>query len=155
LQVEDVTELLNSCLTSTYFHFEDKFYQHKDTVAVGNSSPVVTAILIFMKNFEEIALDKEEHKPAKWLIYVDDTTMVWPHGPAELQQFLCRFNSLNPTTIFTAEVEGNVTLPILDILVMKRGRNLVHKIVPETYAYRTLSTIQVQTSPSREKRSHS
>jgi hypothetical protein len=29
LQVEDVVELLDICLTTTYFQFEDKFYQKK------------------------------------------------------------------------------------------------------------------------------
>jgi hypothetical protein len=35
LQVEDIKELLNICLKTTYFQFEDKFYQHKEGMAVG------------------------------------------------------------------------------------------------------------------------
>jgi hypothetical protein len=84
LQVEDVLELLDICLKFMDFQFEDKFYQQKEGMAIGNSlSPVVSNI--FMEYSEEIALDTAEYKPAKWLRYVDDTFMVWPHGPAKLQ----------------------------------------------------------------------
>jgi hypothetical protein len=64
LQVEDVMELLAICLTTTYFQFEDKLYQQKEGMEMGNSlSPVVSDI--FMEHFEEIALDTAYHKPAK------------------------------------------------------------------------------------------
>jgi hypothetical protein len=62
LQVEDMMELLDICLTVTYFQFEDKFYQHKEVTATGNSlSPVVT------EHFEEIAPDTADYKPTEWL----------------------------------------------------------------------------------------
>jgi hypothetical protein len=63
---------------------------------MGNSlSPVVSNI--FVENSEEIALDTAHHKPAKWLRYIDDTFVVWPHGPARLQKFLHHLNILRPT----------------------------------------------------------
>jgi hypothetical protein len=86
LQVEDVRELLNICLTTTYFQFEDKFYQQKKSMAMGNSLSAVVSN-IFMEHPEEIALDTADHKPAKWLRYINDTFAVWPHGQARLQQF--------------------------------------------------------------------
>jgi hypothetical protein len=67
---------------------------------MGNSlSPVVSNI--FMEHFEDIALDTAEYKPAKWLRYVDDTFVVWSHGPARLQQFFNHINSVRPTIKFT------------------------------------------------------
>jgi hypothetical protein len=69
LQVEDMMELLDICLTTTYFLFEDKFNQQKQTVAMGNS-PVVSNVL--MEHFEEMALDTAGPKSAKWLRYVND-----------------------------------------------------------------------------------
>jgi hypothetical protein len=39
LQVEDVIELLDICLTTTFFQFEDKFYQQKESMTMGNSPP--------------------------------------------------------------------------------------------------------------------
>jgi hypothetical protein len=121
LQVEDVTELWDICLTSTYFQFENKFYQQKEGMAMGNlPSPVVSNI--FMEHSEETALDTADHKPAKSLRYVDDTFVVWPHGPARSQQFL-HLNNLRTTIKFTMEIEANGTLPFLDVLIMKRGHN--------------------------------
>jgi hypothetical protein len=96
-------------------------------MAMGNSlSPVVSNI--FMEHFEEIALYTADYKPAKWLRYVDDTFMVWQHGPARLQQFLHHLNNVRPTIKFTMEVEANDTLPFLDVLVMKRDPKLTTKV---------------------------
>jgi hypothetical protein len=64
LQVEDVVELLDICLTTTYFQFDDKLYQQKEGMAMQNSlSPVVSSI--FIEHFEEIALDTADHKSIK------------------------------------------------------------------------------------------
>jgi hypothetical protein len=112
LQVEDVMELLDICLTTTYLQFEDKFCQQKEGMAMGNSlSPVLSNV--FMGHFEEIALDTANQKPAKWLRYVDETFMVWPHRPAS--RFLHHLNSIRPTIKFTMEVETNNTFPFLDV----------------------------------------
>jgi hypothetical protein len=40
------------------------------------SSPSLVASDIFMEHSEERALDTADHKPAKWLSYVDDTFVV-------------------------------------------------------------------------------
>jgi hypothetical protein len=94
-------------------------------MAMGNSlSPVVSNI--FMEYSE--ALDTAAHKPAKWLRYVHDTFVVWPHEQARLQAFLHGPNSLKPTVKFRIEVEVNNTLPFLDVMVMKIGSNLVTKV---------------------------
>jgi hypothetical protein len=122
LQFENVMELLDICLTTRYFQFENKLCQQKEGMAMGNLlSPVVSNI--FMEHFEEMALDTADYKPAKWLRYVN-TFMVWPHGTARLQQFLHHLNSIRPTIKFTMEVEAKDTLPFLDILVMNRGPKL-------------------------------
>jgi hypothetical protein len=51
-----------------------------------------------------------------------------PHGPARLQQFLHHLNSIRPTIKLTMEVESNDALPLLNILVMKRGLKLAMKV---------------------------
>jgi hypothetical protein len=81
-----------------------------------------------MENSEEIALHTADYRPAKWLRYVDDTLVVWPHGPAKLQQFPHHLSSVRPTMKFTMEVKANDTLAILNILVMKRGQKLTTKV---------------------------
>jgi hypothetical protein len=75
LEVADIMELLNSCLTTMYFQFEDKFYQQKGGMAMGNSRSLVVSN-IFMEHSEKAALDIAHHKPAKWLRYTDDTFVV-------------------------------------------------------------------------------
>jgi hypothetical protein len=122
LQAEDVMELLDICLTTTYFHFHDKFYQQKEGRTMGYSLyPVVSNI--FIEHSEEIALDTADHKPAKWFRYVDDTLVVWPHGPAKLQQFH-HLKSVRCAIKLTMEAETNTTLLFLDVLVMKLGPKL-------------------------------
>jgi hypothetical protein len=62
LQRENVMELLDICLVTTYFQFVDKFYQQKESMAMGNLlSPVVSKI--FMEHSEEIALDMADTNP--------------------------------------------------------------------------------------------
>jgi hypothetical protein len=71
----------------------------------NSQSPVISNI--FMEHFEEIALDTADHRTAKWLRYVDDTFVVWPHGLARLQQFLHHLNNVGPTIKFIMEDEAN------------------------------------------------
>jgi hypothetical protein len=78
---------------------------------------------IFMEHFEKITLGAIDYKPVKWLRYVDDTFVVWPHVQAKSQQFLHHFNSVRPTIKFTMKVEANDALLFLDVLVMKRVQN--------------------------------
>jgi hypothetical protein len=56
LQVEDIMELLEVCLRTTYFQVVDYFFQQKDGMAMGCSmSPIVSNI--YIEHFEELALD--------------------------------------------------------------------------------------------------
>jgi hypothetical protein len=104
LQVEDIMELLDICLKTMSFQFEDKFYQQKESMAMGKSlSPVASNI--FVEHSEEITLDTDDHKPAKWLRYVDDTSVDCPHGPTRLLQFLHHPKSVRPTIKFTMKLK--------------------------------------------------
>jgi hypothetical protein len=57
-------ELLDICVKTTYFQFEDKFCQQKEGIAMGNSLYLVVSN-IFMEHFEDIALGTADYKPAK------------------------------------------------------------------------------------------
>jgi hypothetical protein len=73
-------------------------------MTLGNSlPPVVTDI--FIEYLEEIALDTAEHKPANWFRSVEESFMVWTHGPARIQQCLHHFDSLEPTIKFTRKLK--------------------------------------------------
>jgi hypothetical protein len=58
-----------------------------------------------MEHFEKITLDSAQHKLLLWLFYVDDTFVVWPHGPEQLQNFLSHLKCLRPSIQFTVEIE--------------------------------------------------
>jgi hypothetical protein len=62
LQFENLMELLDILLTTTYFQFKNKFYQQKECMAMGKTqSPLVSNI--FMKHFEEMTLDTQTTNP--------------------------------------------------------------------------------------------
>jgi hypothetical protein len=120
LQIEDITELLEVCVRTTYFHVEDRFYQQKSGMATGSSlSPIISNI--FMEHLKQLALDSVPHKPAMRLRYVDDTFVMWPHGTEKLQEFLSR-NNLRSTIQFTMETETG------DVLVYRNGTALMTKV---------------------------
>jgi hypothetical protein len=130
LQVEAIMELLEVCLKPTYFQVDDKFFHHKDGMAMGSSlSPIVSNI--FMEHFEELALDSAQYKPSLWLRYVDDTFVVWPHGPQRWQNFLNHLNSLRHSILFTMEIESGSAIPFLDVLVIRKAISLATKVYRE------------------------
>jgi hypothetical protein len=105
LQVEAIMELLEVCLSTTYFQVDDKFFQQKDGMAMGSSlSPTVSNI--FMEQFEKLDLNSAQHGPSVWLRYVDDTCVAWPHGPSKLQNFLSHLSSLRPFIQFSMEIRA-------------------------------------------------
>jgi hypothetical protein len=81
-----------------------------------------------MECFEKLALDLAQHKPSLWLQYVDDTFVVWPHGPERLQDFLSQLNSLRPSIQFTVEIESDSAIAFLDILVIREETTLAAKV---------------------------
>jgi hypothetical protein len=108
---------------TTYFQLDDKFFQQKDGMAMGSLlSPIVSNI--YMEYFEKLALYSAQHKPSLWLRYVDDTFVVWPHGPEHLQNFLSYLICLRPAIQFTMEIESDSAIPFLDVLVMMKGPTL-------------------------------
>jgi hypothetical protein len=81
-----------------------------------------------MVHFEKLTLDSAQHKPLLWLWYVDDTFVVWPHGPVPLQDFLNHFSSLRPCIQFTVEIELDSVIPFLDVLVIRKEMTLAIQV---------------------------
>jgi hypothetical protein len=74
-------------MRTTYFKVDKKFYEQNEGMAMGSPlSPVMSNI--FMETFEQLALSTAQQKPEMWLRYVNDTFVIWPHGPVRLQEFL-------------------------------------------------------------------
>ena len=77
LSPEDIVELLEFVLTTTYFMFRGQVYQQKYGTAMGSPvSPIVANL--FMEDLEQRAMESasEELRPTLWKCYVDDTLEV-------------------------------------------------------------------------------
>ena len=113
-------DLAEFCLTSTFFQYREQLYAQVEGAAMGSPlSPVVANL--FMEAFETEALENAPLKPTVWLRYVDDTLVVWPHGPHTLADFLQHLNNTHPKIKFTMEVENEGKLPFLDVLVSRKA----------------------------------
>jgi hypothetical protein len=66
-------ELLDICLTATYFQFEDKFYQQKEGLEMGNSLHPVVSLLYIYATLTGNRNRYGRTKTAKRLIYVKST----------------------------------------------------------------------------------
>jgi hypothetical protein len=64
-----------------------------------------------MEDSEEKALDRFTHKPFCWFRYVDNTFIMWPHGPGRLRHFPDHLNSVHHTT----EQDGHLSFLDMDI----------------------------------------
>ncbi|MGR8650110.1 hypothetical protein ACNGQH_25240, partial [Escherichia coli] len=114
--------------TTTYFVWNNNFYEQIDGVAMGSPlSPVVANF--FMEHFEQKALSSIDPKPRCWFRYVDDVFAVWSHGTEALSVFLDKINNVHPKIQFTLEVEKNGCLPFLDVLVCRKpDGSLGHRV---------------------------
>ncbi|XP_052259249.1 uncharacterized protein LOC127863670 [Dreissena polymorpha] len=114
LSVEQVTELLDLCLSSTYFIYNEQFFQQKQGAAMGSPvSPIVANL--YMEFFEKQALETARNPPSLWLRYVDDTmTKIHEYN---IQEFTDHINSIDEHIKFTSEQEEEGRIPFLDTCV--------------------------------------
>ncbi|XP_046406364.1 uncharacterized protein LOC124171266 [Ischnura elegans] len=125
---KDFPDLVNHCLRNSIFLWNGDFYDQSDGAAMGSPlSPVVANL--FMERFEAEAINTYDKKPKKWLRYVDDTFIIWPHGTEELDRFLNHLNSWHQNIRFTMEKERDGKLPFLDVMVRRKGDgSLAHAV---------------------------
>ena len=104
-----IISLLEFCLKTTYFLFQDNYYEQIEGAAMG--SPICPIVAnLFMESFEIRAL-------SLWKRYVDVTFVV--QKSAHKNKFLMHINSVDPCIQFTVEkTRPDGSVPLLDILVM-------------------------------------
>jgi hypothetical protein len=125
---EDILTLFCHVLTYSYFSFAGQFYEQIDGVAMGSSLSSVI-VNFYMEIFEEIAFDRAPHKPLCWFRYVDDTFVIWTHGPDRLRDFLDHLNSIHQSIQFTMDTERDGHLPFLVIDIYRRpDGSLSHRV---------------------------
>ena len=113
-----VCELTELCLRTTYFRFEDQFFEQVDGAAMGSPlSPIIANL--YMEGFESKALASSPSSPTMWLRYVDDTFVLWPHDPNQLEEFHSHLNAQHPQIQFTREEKKDNQISFLDMLVKR------------------------------------
>ena len=110
LLTEDIMDLLNLCLTSTYFQYNGKHYKQLHGTAVRSPVSVVVAEIV-MQNIEESALSTCQQTIPLWLRHVDDTFTAVRHD--EIDAFHHHLNERNADIQFAREIEENGKLLFL------------------------------------------
>ena len=121
LPTDDLMDLLNLCLTSTYFQYNGKHYKQLHGTAMGSPVSVVVAEIV-MQNIEELAFATYKRTLPLWLRYVDDTFTAVHKD--EIDDFHEHLNGQNADIQFTKEIEENGKIPFLDCLVTRDNNKL-------------------------------
>ena len=130
LPADNIMDLLNLCLTSTYFQYNGKHYKQLHGTEMGSPVSVVVAEIV-MQNIEEQALATY----TRTVRYVDDTfTAVHKDGIDDFHEHLNRQNLQ-----FTKEIEENGKIPFLDYLVTRDNNRLKIDILQKTDTYRPIT----------------
>jgi len=116
LSPDQIIQLLQFCLETTYFVCKGTFYGQIRGAPMG--SPVSPAVAdLVMEDFEKKALNSSPVIPEVWYRYVDDTFTVLPSHSIDI--FTQHINSIDSNIQFTIEPEADDKLPFLDICILK------------------------------------
>ena len=121
LPTEDIMDLLNLCLTSTYFQYNGKHYKQLHGTAMGSPVSVVVA-KILMQHVEECTLATCRQTIPLWLRCVDDSFTAIHKD--KIGAFHDHLNEQNADIQFTKEMRENGKLPFLDCLVSCHNNEL-------------------------------
>ena len=116
LTADQVLQLLDFCLSTTYFVFREQFYQQCGGCAMGSPvSPVIANL--YMEHFEKSALSTSPVTNKIWLRFVDDTFVIIPKSG--VNEFFEHINSQNAHIKFTSEQEEDHHLAFLDTCISR------------------------------------
>lgn len=59
--------------------YNDDFYEQVDGVAMGSHFSLIVSN-VYMKVFGHLAMAQAPFCPSQRFLYVDDTSLIWPHG---------------------------------------------------------------------------
>jgi hypothetical protein len=115
---EDVLGLFRHVLTTSRFTFNGQFYGQTDGVTMDSPlSPVIANF--YTEDYEKAVLILAPLKPRCWFCYIEDTFIIWQHGPDKLKDFLHHLNSIHQS-IQLMETDGEGHLPFLDLDIYRR-----------------------------------
>ena len=118
----EMKEMLTICIKNVHFTYNRKIFVQTDGDALGFPLGPVFAD-IFMIELEKILLPDIYIQYIKfWRRYVDDTISYVKIG--SIKHILSLLNSFDENIQFTFESENKGTLPFLDVLLCRNGREL-------------------------------
>ena len=115
MTVKNIICLLEFCLRSTYFTFQNQYYELVEGTAMGSPiSPIVANL--HMESFETRTISTSLHTPLMWKRFVDDTSVIIKE--AHKQEFLEHINSIDPHIQYTSkDSKDDGSMPFLDMLI--------------------------------------
>ncbi|XP_055613632.1 uncharacterized protein LOC129760083, partial [Uranotaenia lowii] len=116
-------EMVEFCMDSSYFCFNNTFYQQTSGLAMG--SPIASPIAeLTLDDLLDDAIEACVTPPLHIKKYVDDLFLVLP--PTQVNEIKNVFNAQHENVQFTVEMEENESLPFLDMLLHRNEE--VYKI---------------------------
>ena len=115
LTIQQIINLLELCLNTTYFTFREQIYKQSFGAAMGSPvSPIVANL--YMEYFELKAIESSPHKPRLWYRYVDDTFVII--NKQHINDFHSHINQVDENIKFTIEPQQEGKIPFLDIYII-------------------------------------
>ena len=130
LSVDNIMELLEFILTTTYFMFRGQIYQQRFGTAMGSPvSPIIANIYMEFLEQRAIATAPIECKPRMWKRFVDDVLEIINNG--KVDQLTEHLNQVDTTgnIKFTHEQESEGQIPFLDTLIVRKDDGSVKLLV--------------------------
>lgn len=119
-RVKQYMKLTKLCMEENYFMFRGNYFKQLKGAPMGNPlSPFISEV--FMAKLER-DLTSKGLMPRFWRRYVDDVFAII--NKDELETRMDILNGLHENIQFTVETEKGGQLPFLDILVIRKQRNL-------------------------------
>ncbi|XP_058821140.1 uncharacterized protein LOC131683307 [Topomyia yanbarensis] len=116
INLDLLLEIVEFCIDSSYFKFDDKYYRQIFGTAMGNPLSPVLADLV-LEGLLDTTITKLSFKPPILKKYVDDFIMAIPLN--KLKQVHDILNNYDKHIQFTYELEENRRLPYLDMVLVR------------------------------------
>lgn len=121
---KDFIMAVEECLSSSYFKFDNQFYQQIFGVPMGAPlSPFIANLVL--EEMEKNILNKLSSDIFLYKRYVDDIFLVIKEGTE--QDILKEFNGFHPRLKFSLELETNKCINFLDITIHRKENQLLFK----------------------------
>lgn len=125
LTKEEFLKATEITLNSTYFQYNNEFYQQIQGCAMG--SPISSNIAqLVMEELEENIIQQLDFKPIFFKRYVDDCIACIPKN--KVNQILTKFNSINEKIQFTIEIEKEKSINFLDLTLIRTKNQIRTKL---------------------------